>query len=328
MPIIDIYVGDDEQQRKRRRGKWLIPLLVGIGGALAVSQEKPPSPTPPKPVVAAPLAVVQPPAVAVEPTLVEAQAAPPQVPARIAVAPLLLDFGDGPLTRRLPAQLATIRNEGGQALARVSAVVDGPFMATSGCTESLGPGEQCMIAVVFTPKQPGKFAGSLKIAAGEERAEVPLRGSVPWPRTVVTPATPVPAQVPAPVVARVTPPPAPIAAVPQQLPPARMLCFEPAVVRFTSTGNQSITLKNPEPTPLRVVAIMPIGRQGQTVSGYEIESSKCLRVLNAGQRCRFTVRASDLALQMRETMQLTVYYDDPVSGGRRPARFSSVCGNR
>src|SRR5258708_19272772 len=117
MPIIDIYVGDDEQQRKRRRGKWLIPLLVGIGGALAVSQEKPPSPTPPKPVVAAPLAVVQPPAVAVEPTLVEAPAAPPPVPARIAVAPLLLDFGDGPLTPRLPAQLATTRNQAHQALA-------------------------------------------------------------------------------------------------------------------------------------------------------------------------------------------------------------------
>ena len=40
------------------------------------------------------------------PTLVKAQAAPPQVPARIAVAPVLLDFGDGPLTRRLPRRVS------------------------------------------------------------------------------------------------------------------------------------------------------------------------------------------------------------------------------
>jgi hypothetical protein len=223
--------------------------------------------------------------------------------------------------------MATIRNEGNQPLARVSAVVDGPFLATSGCVEELAPGEQCMIAVVFTPKQHGKFVGSLKIAAGEQLARIPLRGSVPRPRDVVPRPAPAPAPAPPPAIAEETPPPAPIPA-PPQLPPARMLCFEPALVRFTSTGKQTITLTNPEPVPLRVVAITPVGRQGQTVSGYEIESRRCLRVLKAGQQCRFTIRASELALQTRETMQLTVYYEDPVTGGRRPARFSSACGHR
>jgi len=105
-----------------------------------------------------------------------------------------------------------------------------------------------------------------------------------------------------------------------------MLCFAPATLRFTSTGKQTITLTNPEPVPIRVVAILPIGRQGQTVSGYEIESRRCLRALNPQQQCRFTVRANELALQARETMQLKVYYDDPVTGGRRAAQFNTACG--
>lgn len=324
MPIIDVYVGEDEQRRKRKRGKWLLPLLVGLAAAFALGREKPPAPTvvAPPPVVAQPLPVVaQPAPVVVEPPATTP--APPAEPARIAVAPAQLDFGDGPLTRGVPAQMATIRNDGGQPLERVSAVVDGPFLATSGCAGELAPGDECMVAVVFTPKQPGRFAGSLRIAAGGMRAQIPLRGSVPRPREDVAPQTPAPQ----PPVAAVTPPPAPAPAVPQ-LPPARMLCFEPALVRFTTTGKQTITLTNPEPAPLRVVAVLPIGRQGQTVSGYEIDSRKCLRVLKPGQQCKFTVRANELALQTRETMQLTVYYDDPVTGTRRPARFSSTCGDR
>lgn len=107
-----------------------------------------------------------------------------------------------------------------------------------------------------------------------------------------------------------------------------MLCFEPASLRFISTGSQTITLTNPEPVPLRVVDVVPIGRQGQTVSGYEIESKKCLRVLDAGQQCRFTIRASLIALQTRETMQLNVFYEDPITGSRRAARFTTACGGR
>jgi hypothetical protein len=194
-------------------------------------------------------------------------------------------------------------------------------------TVELAPGDQCVIAVVFTPRQPGRFTGSLKIAAGQEHAQIPLRGSIPRPREVATPTVPVRPPAPAPAIAQVVPPPAPTPA-PPSLQPARMLCFEPALLRFTSTGRQTITLTNPEPVPLRVVDVVPIGRQGQAVSGYEIESKRCLRVLNAGQQCTFTVRASELALRMRETMQLNVYYDDPVTGSRRAARFSTACGNR
>ena len=77
-----------------------------------------------------------------------------------------------------------------------------------------------------------------------------------------------------------------------------------------------------------MVDVVPIGRRGQAVSGYEIKSSRCLRVLDAGQQCTFTIRASQIALQTGETMQLTVFYEDLTTGSRRAARFSTSCGNR
>jgi len=295
MPVLDFYVDVDEQQRKQRRAKWLIPLVAGLGAAMVLGGEKPPAPPAPKPVV-----VVPPPRIVAPPSVVE-----PPAPARIAIAPLRLDFDDSPSTRTIPAQIATIRNEGGQPLARPSAVVDGPFLATSGCVDELAPGDACMIAVVFAPKEPGRFAGSLKIRAGEERVQVVLRGSVPRPPEVVPPPAPAP--------------------VPLPLPPARTLCFDPPLLRFRATGTQTITLMNPEAAPVRVVDILPIGRLGQAISGYEIESRNCLRELKRGQQCKFTVRANELALQRSETIMLTVYYDDRVTGGRRAATVRSAC---
>jgi hypothetical protein len=328
MHNIDIFVDGDD--RKRRRGKWLLPLLVGVVAAFALGREKPPvirgapasSPagpaasSPPSPVRGAETAPGQPAGrqrSAVDPP------PPPLLPPRLAAGPLRLDFGDGPLTRGVPAQMATIRNDGGQPLPRLAIAIDRPFLATNGCIGELAPGAQCMIAVVFAPPQPGKFAGSLRIAAGAERAQIALRGSVPRPREVVTPVATAP-----PTVVVQIPPPPPVPS--PQLPPARFLCFQPALLRFTTTGRQTITLTNPEPVPLRVVAVVPLGRRGQTISGYEIEARKCLRVLKPGQQCKFTVRANELALQMRETMQLTVYYDDPLTGGRRAAQFNATCG--
>src|SRR5205085_2050957 len=109
---------------------------------------------------------------------------------------------------------------------------------------------------------------------GNARAEIPLHGSaapllsVAKPPLAPAPVTPPqPAQEPAPVIAAAPPP----------EPPARMLCFEPAAIRFVTTGRQIVTLKNPEPAPIRVVDVRPTGQRGQTVSGYVIESEKCLR---------------------------------------------------
>jgi hypothetical protein len=320
MATIDLYIDGDERRRKRRRGKWLLPLFVGVIAAYTAGRQKP--------AAIAPVALtvgLQKPAIAVQAPPGDIAPAPapvpPAPPARLAVGPLRLDFGDGPLTRGVPAQMAVIRNDGGQPLPRVTVAAARPFLVTSGCVRDLAPGGECMVAVVFAPQQPGQFAGSLKIAAGTERAQIPLRGSVPRPRQVVPPA---PAPAPPPVVVQAPPPP-PVPVAPA-LPPARVLCFQPALLRFTSTGKQTISLTNPEPVPLRVVAVLPIGRQGQTLSGYEIDAGRCIRVLKPGQQCKFTVRANEIALRTSESMQMKVYYDDPATGTRRPALFSPVCG--
>ncbi|HET7433535.1 MAG TPA: hypothetical protein VFN10_02350 [Thermoanaerobaculia bacterium] len=330
MPILDVYLGDNERRRKRRRGKWVIPLVIGIGSAIVLTRT---TPAPPRTTVPPPrLAVAQPqlpPLVIPTQTQTSTQTSSPPQPAplpataaHIVVTPPRLDFGDGAFARAVPAQLATIRNDGGTPIDRVDVVADAPFLATSGCEGALPPGAQCSIAVVLPTKQPGKFSGALKIAAGNESARIALRGGTqPPPRVVAAPPPLV--QTPAPVVTAAPPPPV---AITPKLPPARTLCFQPAFLRFVTTGKQTITLTNPEPTPLRVVAVLPIGRQGQTVSGYEIESKRCLRVLKPRQQCRFTVRANELALRMQETMQLTVYYEDPLTGGTRAAHFDSSCG--
>jgi hypothetical protein len=41
MHNIDIFVDGDDRDRKRRRGKWLLPLLVGVLAAFALGREKP-----------------------------------------------------------------------------------------------------------------------------------------------------------------------------------------------------------------------------------------------------------------------------------------------
>jgi hypothetical protein len=327
MPTVDIYIDDDDRQRRKRRGKWLVPILVGLVAAYALGREKPIAALPPKPVVVPPPVIATaPPVVETPPVVVETPPAvgeAPPLPAKLAVGPVRLDFGDGPLPRAMPAQMAIIRNEGGQPLPRIDVSADHPFLATNGCTRELAPDSECMIAVVFAPQQPGKFAGALRIAAGADRAQIPLRGSVPRPREIITPVAPTPA----PAAVQVAPPPAVVPQAPA-LPPARILCFQPPLVRFTTTGKQSVTLTNPGPLELRVAAVVPIGRQGQTLSGYEVEARKCLRVLKPGQQCKFTVRANELAVQTGETMKINVYYDDPITGTRRPAMFSLACGGR
>jgi hypothetical protein len=352
MPNIDIYVGEDEERRKRRRGKWLIPIFVGIGAALALGREKPSASVTPSGVVSSSSRgafdrggradnnadhtsrtdtsqtdTSRTDTSQTSTSQADSSTTSVPAPGHIVVTPASLNFGDGPLTRGVPAQMATIHNDGSQPLARVSAIADGPFLATNGCTEELAPGDRCMIAVVFAPKQPGQFPGSLRITAGPERAQIPLHGSVPRPREVATPPVPSPKPVPVPAVVQERPSPAP-AQMPLPLPPARVLCFEPARLHFIAMGRQNITLTNPEPEPLRVIDVVPVGEHGQTISGYTIDSKKCLRVLKAGEQCKFTVLASELAVHTYEVMHLTVYYEDPATGSRRAARYGTACGNR
>src|SRR5438045_6790502 len=90
MRRIDVYLEDDERRRKRGR-KWLMPLIVGLGAALALGREKPVAPPPSKPVVVLPTVSNSP---AVKPETTPAQSPPvpppPAPQARIALAPAVL----------------------------------------------------------------------------------------------------------------------------------------------------------------------------------------------------------------------------------------------
>ncbi|MBV8519683.1 MAG: choice-of-anchor D domain-containing protein [Acidobacteria bacterium] len=339
MHRVDLYFGPNERERRQRRRKWILPLLVGVGAAIALTRERPrvvvptSTPTPkvevrqPDPLVTPPTATTIP-VIATETTATTATTTstpPPPAPAHLAATPARIDFGEAAPARGIAPQLAMIRNDGALPLAHLNVRIAGPFLLTSGCPAELAAGAQCAVAIAFTPKQAGSSAGTLHVTADGQRAQIPLRGSIPRPPVADTPKTTVPAQTTPPlsstaVAQIVVPPPKPL--------PARLLCFEPAFVRFIKPGIQKVTLINPEPAPLTVVAVVPLGRTGEVLSGYDVRAKECLRVLAPRQRCRFTIAASTRALEARETMLLAVYYDDPATGTRRAAQFSSACNGR
>ncbi|HYC60993.1 MAG TPA: choice-of-anchor D domain-containing protein [Thermoanaerobaculia bacterium] len=320
MRTISFYLGGGESERKRKRSKWIIPLIVGLIAAYAVAQT---GATGSQPVVVPPVAPppIDPPRRAESPSvqmapveiapnpIVVPPPPPPPAPARPVFSPSRIDFGDG---GRAAAQLATVRNDGGQPITLVSTTISGPFLATNGCANGVAPGAQCVVAVVFAPQEPGISSGALTIVADGKRSRIPLSGSLPRP----------------PVVAPPPPPPTVVQAPPPIVTPARQLCFEPSKIHFRSTGKQSITLTNPERTPLRVTGVAITTHAGVSATGYEVDAARCLRVLGPGQRCKFTVRATELAIQRGERIDLTVFYDDPLTGQRRGAVGSSACGQR
>jgi hypothetical protein len=331
MHTITVYLAESEK-RKRKRSKWAIPILIGLVAAFAFGRPnariEEPVPIVVTPAVEAPVVVTpvaEAPVAEVPvfdtPAVEEPPVPPPALPAHAVVTPARLDFGDGPMDRGVAPQLATLRNDGGQPIARITTAVDGPFIATNGCARGLAPGGECIVAVTFTTQQPGKFTGALTIATDTKRSRVPLRGSVARPRVIVSDPVPAPATTPA-----VAQAPTPVVPAPPPI-PKRKLCADPPRLVFTQVGKQTITLTNRETTPLRVMGVDIVGKTGQSASGYEIDSGKCMRVLKPGQRCRFTVRATDLAIQRKETITLDVYYDDPITGQRRVASVIN-CASR
>jgi len=312
VPTIDIYI-DDDALRRRRRGKWLIPLIVGLFVAIAVQREKAAvrvATAPPPQIIYEKVYVTQPPVSSQTATVTQAIVQP--LPAHIAATPARIDFGEIPPAGRPPAQMATIRNDGGSPIA-VNAAVTGPFLTTSACEKELAPGEQCAIAIVFAPMKAGPSDGTLRIAAGAQRTKIALHGTV-RPEVIAAPE-PLPPPQPLPQPVPQNPPP----------PPQRALCFDPPLIRFTAPGRQRVTITNPENTPLRVAAIEPIGTSGQKLAGYTIDAGRCLRMMDARERCTFTITASAVALQLHNTMQVAVYYDDPFMRERRIARVASDC---
>ncbi|HYC88715.1 MAG TPA: choice-of-anchor D domain-containing protein [Thermoanaerobaculia bacterium] len=307
---ISIYLARpaEEPRRRRRRGRIAAAMLVGVMAAAAMPKARNDAPRIGVQAMA-PIRVVRHAQPVGPPVPVQDEPKPeppPPSPAKAVVMPSRLDFSE-----RGGTQLATIRNDGGLPIERVSVSADAPFLATNGCARGVAPGAECVVAVVFSPRKGGSFTGTLNVAAGGERSRIALRGIL----TETAPPMPVPVRVPAPV-----PAPAP--------PPVRLLCFDPPSIHFTTPGTQTITLTNPEPTPLRVASIEALGRRGDTASGYSVEASRCLRFLGAGQQCTFTITATERALKTKEIMNLRVEYEDPATGQRQAARASAACRRR
>ncbi|HUR79312.1 MAG TPA: choice-of-anchor D domain-containing protein, partial [Thermoanaerobaculia bacterium] len=294
---LSLYLGDraGEERKRRRRGRMAAGILVGvIAAAMAPRPVRNEEKAPQVGVhIGGPLAILTVPAVPLSSTPLPAIT--PPLPAKAIITPPRLVFSD----RNAPAQLAVVRNDGGTDIDRVSLSADPPFAATNGCAEGVAAGAQCVIAVVFAPSKGGRYSGTLKIAAGADRASVSLRGSA-------------------------IDPPAP----PPQLPPARRLCVTPVNIKFTAPGTQTVTLSNSEPAVMRVVSIVATNRSGNAASGYDVDAAGCIRFLAPGQQCSFTISATKLALELRERMGIDITYEDLQTGIRRAVVPSPACSGR
>jgi hypothetical protein len=62
-----------------------------------------------------------------------------------------------------PPQKVTLTNTGGTALKIASMKPAGQFSMTSTCGESVAPGANCTISVIFSPKTKGKLTGTITI---------------------------------------------------------------------------------------------------------------------------------------------------------------------
>jgi hypothetical protein len=216
-----------------------------------------------------------------------------------------LDFADGPLVRGAAAQLATVRNDGGTPIERVTVKAKRPFVVTNGCRHGLAPGAECVVAVVFAPGEAGRFEETLHIAAGSESARIRLRGRATEPVIERLPPEDPPPQ-------------------PPQLTP-RVLCFQPESLRFVSPGTKAVTLTNPEDTPLDVTKIR-ILRNGVEATGYTVDTASCVGLLQPHQPCRLAVTASLRAMLLHETVKIAVDYVDPASRETRAVHRATSCG--
>jgi hypothetical protein len=314
---LTFYAGSagQEERRRRRRGRIFAGIMIGLlAAALAPRTPEPKAGSARIGVQVPPISVVRferpigpsmpsgmtstpPGAATVTPPQ---QPSTPPLPAKAIVAPSRLDFGDGPLVRTSAPQLATVRNSGGTPIERVKIRAGKPFLVASNCGRGIAPGAECVVAVGFAPNAAGTFDRMLVIDTGNQHARVALQGRVTEPR-------------------KAEPPPPPVRDMP------RVLCFQPESLTFIAAGTKSVTLTNPESTPLEVTNIHILRKTtGTSAIGYDVDTTSCRRTLLPGQQCRFEVRARTQALLLHETVQIAVDYLDP-AGKTRSVHRATNC---
>ena len=111
-------------------------------------------------------------------------------PARLSTSPEGLMFSPQPAGTRSDQRLVRLQNAGGQALTIQKIDTLAPsFVFSSGCGDSLAPGESCSLKVVFAPPSAGKHTGLLRITTNGGSAMIPLSGESPAPAIAALPPT-------------------------------------------------------------------------------------------------------------------------------------------
>jgi hypothetical protein len=109
-------------------------------------------------------------------------------PAAIGVAPLSLSFGAVLVGQASAAQMVTITNTGGVAMASLNLSVSPQFLLSANtCSGALAAGASCTASIVFEPVEEGAIAGGLTVASPSvgTNASVALSGTGGVPASIV-----------------------------------------------------------------------------------------------------------------------------------------------
>jgi hypothetical protein len=158
------------------------------------------------------------------------------------VQPSSLNFGEHPLNTASNPQRVTLTNPGDAALPISGVMFAGASdftMDAAACPASLGPGDSCSVAVVFTPTATGPRTGQLLLGTAG-RPTIPLRGSGAEPPPVAPGISPT------------------------------SLAFGEQLVGTMSTARE-LTVNNRAATRLRLLP----GTGGATVGAFRIDTTRC-----------------------------------------------------
>ncbi|PNG50259.1 hypothetical protein WDL1P1_00303 (plasmid) [Variovorax sp. WDL1] len=177
-------------------------------------------------------------------------------PAHISVTPTNVSFADQPVGFTSAPQVVTLTNDGLQSVAVYSAQVTAgtsSYGATSGCPGILAAGEQCQVAVAFTPAGAGPRTGTLRLTTSNSAGAI----DVAFTGTGVT------------TTAQATP-----------------TAVDFGVVYSTAPQDRLVTVNNTGTLPMRVSSVSLTSQ-----AGFATENA-CGEAIDAGSSCDILVRAT------------------------------------
>ncbi|MFN8007543.1 MAG: choice-of-anchor D domain-containing protein [Terriglobia bacterium] len=178
----------------------------------------------------------------------------------VSLAPASLTFAGQNVGTTSPSQNVTLTNTGNAALAITNVAVTGDFAQSNNCGNSVAVGQNCILAVTFTPTATGARPGSLTLTdnASNSPQAIPLSGTGIAPAVLLSPSS---------------------------------LTFARQNVGSTSVP-QLLTLRNTGSAPLLLTNILARGDFAQT--------NNCGNSLAAGASCSLNVTFTPTATGPRQ----------------------------